>query len=286
LRNSAFQYLRSYLFSRCQVASRSGWTAAGALSRASKSVRNAHYDRRMASAPRHTDHACPAVGDDPDFVTRSLDPTDSRNPRSDPRRRRGWLRDLDSTLGSELEEAGALSRAELVEFVKQPLRGRASPATIDEWWEYAYRRSWIEEHGDRRCRLTTSGLSGLHARRQRDAGIDQAGLGRAILKWVLPASTVGATAYLAGRFPASTASILLVAVGVAVGLILLAPLMRRFDQIMTRQEARRACDWLDDRYVWRIRGGARPTGPAERLYGDNDRSAPGLLDCQPHAKGQ
>jgi hypothetical protein len=190
--------------------------------------------------------------------------------------RRKWLQDLDSTLGGELEDAGALSCAELVEFAKRPLHDRGSPATVAEWWEYTYRRSWIEEHGDGRCRLTTIGLLGLHARRRRDAGIDQAVLGRAILNWVLPASAVGATAYLAGRFPASTVSILIVAIGVAACLILVAPLMRRLDQTLSRQDACRACDWLDNRYVWRMRGGAKPADLAMRLYRDSERSAPGF----------
>lgn len=196
--------------------------------------------------------------------------------RSDPRRRRRWLRDLDSPLGSELEEAGTLSCAELVELAVQPLRGRGSSATIEEWWEYAYRRSWIEQHGDNRCRLTATGLSGLHARRRSDAVIDHAALGRAILKWLLPASALGASAYLVGRFPGWTATIVAIAFGVAVCLILVSPLMGSVNRLMARQEARRACDWLDDRSVFLVRDGASPKHPASRLYCDGDRSAPGF----------
>jgi hypothetical protein len=179
-------------------------------------------------------------------------------------------------LGSELEEAGTLACAELVELAVQPLRGRGSSATIEEWWEYTYRRGWIEEHGDKRCRLTATGLSGLHARRQSDAVIDHGDLGRAILKWLLPVGAVGASAYVAGRYPASTSVIVTIVFGVAVCLILVAPLMRWVDRVMARQEARRACDWLDGRSVSLARGGARPTHPAERLYRDDDRSAPGF----------
>jgi hypothetical protein len=196
--------------------------------------------------------------------------------RSDPRRRRRWLRDLDSPLGSELEDAGTLSCAELVELTTQPLHGRASSATIEEWWEYTYRRGWIEKHGDCRCRLTATGLSGLHARRQSDALIDHGALGRAILKWLLPAGAVGASAYVAGRYPASAAVIVIIVLGVAVGLILVAPVMRWVSRAMARQEARRACDWLDGHSVSLARGGARPTYPAKRLYRDDDRSAPGF----------
>jgi hypothetical protein len=196
--------------------------------------------------------------------------------RSDPRRRRWWLRDLDSPLGRELEEAGTLSCAELVEMAIQPLRGRGSSATIEEWWEYAYRRGWIERHGYNRCRLTATGLSGLHARRGSDALIDHAALGRAILKWLLPAGVLGASSYLAGRFPSWTAMIVTIAFGVGVGLILVSPLMKSVNRLMARQEARRACDWLDDRSVFLVRHGASPANPASRLYCDDDRSAPGF----------
>lgn len=209
---------------------------------------------------------------------------DSNHTRSDPRRRRRWLQDLDSALGRELEEAGTLSCAELVELAVQPLRGRGSSATIEEWWEYAYRRSWIEEHGDNRCRLTPAGLSGLLARRRSDAMIDLGALGRAILKWLLPAGALGASAYLAGRFPAWAASIVIVAAGIAVCLILTVPPMRWVHRLTARQDARYACDWLDDRYVRLARGGASPTRPAKRLYRDGDRSAPGFGDASasPH----
>ncbi len=196
--------------------------------------------------------------------------------RSDPRRRRRWLRDLDSPLGSELEDAGTLSCAELVELAIQPLRGSGSSATIEEWWEYTYRRGWIEEHGDNRCRLTATGLAGLHARRRSDATIDHGALGRSILKWLLPAGAVGASAYVGSRFPASTAVIVTIVLGVAVCLIVLAPLMRSINRVMARQEARRACDWLDGRSVRFVMGGASLTRPPKRLYRDGDRSAPGL----------
>jgi hypothetical protein len=201
---------------------------------------------------------------------------DSSATRSDPRRRRRWLRDLDSPLCSELEDAGTLSCDELVELAVQPLHGRASLATIEEWWEYTYRRGWTDEHGDNRCRLTATGLSGLHARRRSDAVIDHGALGRAILKWLLPAGAVGASAYVAGRYPASTAVIVTIIFGVAVCLILVAPLTRWVDRVMARQEARRACDWLDGRSVSLARGGARPTHSVKRLYCDDDRSAPGF----------
>ncbi len=237
-------------------------------------VRIAHYDRSMATdRPMSTQKATTVIEHE---LEQRTSVGDSSATRSDPRRRRRWLRDLDSPLGSELEDAGTLSCHELVELAVQPLRERGSSATIEEWWEYTYRRGWIEEHGDNRCRLTATGLAGLHARRRSDAVIDHGALGRAILKWLLPAGAVGASAYVAGRYPASAAVIVIIVLGVAVGLILVAPVMRWVSRAMARQEARRACDWLDGHAVSLARGGARPTYSVKRLYCDDDRSAPGF----------
>lgn len=196
--------------------------------------------------------------------------------RSDPRKRRRWLRYLDSLLAGELEEAGTLSCAELTRVAAEPLRGRASSATIEEWWEYAYRRGFLEEVGRGRCRLSSNGRADVSAARQRDAGVDQAALGRSILKWLLPASAVGVTAYLSGRRPAATVTIVAIAVGVAAGLILLAPPMRWFDRAVDQGFARRACDWLEDRPMALVRDRANPALPATRLYCETDRVAPGL----------
>jgi hypothetical protein len=198
------------------------------------------------------------------------------SPRSDPRQRRRWLRNLDSLLAGELEEAGALSCAELTDLAAEPLRGHASSATIEEWWEFAYRRGFLEEVGGGRCRLSASGRAEVRAARQRDAGLDQAALGRSILKWLLPASAVGVTAYLSGRHPGATVTIVAIAVGVAIGLILLAPLMRRFDRAVDQRFARHACDWLEDRPMAVVRDCASRALPATRLYSEADRVAPGL----------
>jgi hypothetical protein len=91
------------------------------------------------------------------------------SPRSAPRRRRRWLRELDSPLGREFEDAGALSCAELVELSAEPLRRCASPQTVEEWWQYAYRRGWLEDHGYECRRLTAFGRAELRDRRERDA---------------------------------------------------------------------------------------------------------------------
>jgi hypothetical protein len=53
-----------------------------------------------------------------------------------------------------------------------PLRDRASRKTIEEWWEYAKRRSWIEEHGPGRWRVTSLGREEVREIRRRIAQPD------------------------------------------------------------------------------------------------------------------
>lgn len=199
-----------------------------------------------------------------------------QNPRSNPRKRRQWLRDLDTVLGGEIEDAGALSCLELGELGAEPLRGRGSPAIVTEWWEYAYRRGWLEQLPDGRCRLSAQGRADLAARRRSDAIVDQSALGRGVIKWILPAGTLGTAAYLSGRYPAALVEIIVIAFGVGIGLILLSPLVARWSHRIDVQNARRACDWLDDRPVFPARDRRQLARPAMRLYEADELSAPGL----------
>jgi hypothetical protein len=92
------------------------------------------------------------------------------NQRSEPRERRRWLRFLDFVLTDEIREAGALSREELMKMSARPLRERASRETIEEWWEYAHRRNWLEEHGTGRWRMTSLGREEVREIRRRVSG--------------------------------------------------------------------------------------------------------------------
>jgi len=87
--------------------------------------------------------------------------------RSDPRERRRWLRGLDFVLTDEIRDAGALSSEELMQMSAEPLRQQASRETIEEWWEYAQRRGWLEEHEAGRCRLTNLGREEVREIRRR-----------------------------------------------------------------------------------------------------------------------
>jgi hypothetical protein len=206
----------------------------------------------------------------------SAEPACCDSPRSAPRRRRRWLRELDSPLGREFEDAGALSCAELVELSAEPLRRCASPQTIEEWWQYAYRRGWLEDHGYECCRLTEFGRAELRDRRERDAWPEPGSIGRAILRWLLPAGAAGASAvYLSGRLPDLVVVIVAAAIVLGIGLIVVSPLSRWLDRVVEGQAARRACHWLDDRPVRLAKYGANQAVRATRLYGVGDPSAPG-----------
>lgn len=130
--------------------------------------------------------------------------------RSDPRERRGWLSFLDVVMTDEIRDAGALSREELIQMAARPLEGRASRETIGEWWEYAHRRSWLEEHGTGRFRLTSTACRGAHSTRRRGLGPDPVAGAGILMKWVLPAIVVGAAGLLSGKYLTPLTGILVV----------------------------------------------------------------------------
>lgn len=197
------------------------------------------------------------------------------HPRSDPRRRRVWLAQLDPILGEEILQAGAVSCEELVLLAERPLKNRGSPAAIEEWWEYAYRRSWIEEHTPERCRMTDVGREGLEKLRQSSAGTDPAELGKGLLKWIAPTGAVAVTAYLSNKQDGAVAAILLIGLAVAAMLFLAAPLVKLLGGPLDRSVARRACMWLEDRDLLLAKR-MRPGSRAERVYAPGDSTAPGL----------
>jgi len=205
----------------------------------------------------------------------STSPSRETHPRSDPRRRRIWLAQLDPILGEEIRQAGAVSCEELAALAERPLKATAGAATIEEWWEYAYRRSWIEEHTPGRCRLTDVGREGLARLRRSNAGTDPAELAKGLLKWIAPTGAVLATAYASSRHDGALAAILLIGMAVAVLLFIAAPLVKLLDGPLDRLIARRACRWLEDRELRFAR--RAPVGRrADRVYGPGQSTATGL----------
>jgi len=206
---------------------------------------------------------------------RSTSPPPPAHPRSEPRKRRAWLGQLDPVLTAEILHAGTLRCAELVVLAQRPLKSRATPATVEEWWEYAYRRSWIEEHTSGRCRVTDRGREELEKLRQSTAAPDPAEMARALLRWLAPAVAVVVTAYLSNKHQEAAATILVIGIVVAVMLFIAAPFARLFDAPLDRSVARRACRWLEDEPVLfgaRVEPGKR----ADRAYPPGEMSAPGL----------
>jgi hypothetical protein len=187
--------------------------------------------------------------------------------RSDPRERRRWLRFLDLVLTDEIRDAGALTFEELVDLAARPLDGRGSRATIEEWWEYARRRSWLEEYGDGRWRLTSSGREELREERRRVSQPDPLVGAKAVTKWVLAVGAIGAAGLLSGKYLTTGIAIVIICATIVVTLLLAALITRFLDPPTERWIARRACDWLDGRRVrWWIRQHPAVEGEVRRLY--------------------
>lgn len=193
---------------------------------------------------------------------------------SDPRVRRRWLRVLDPVLTDEIRDAGALSCEDLMEMAKRRLDGRASRATIEEWWEYAHRRSWLEEHGTSRCRLSSIGRVDIRELRQRISGPDPADWARTLMRWALPAGAIGAAVLLSDKNLAIGLAIVALCVIVALMFFIAAPIARWVDGPMDRWVARLACDCLDGRRVrWWTRQHPAVEGEVRRLYEDDESKA-------------
>ncbi len=196
-----------------------------------------------------------------------MDGKEQANARSDPRARRRWLRFLDPVLTDEIRDAGAVSREELMEMAARPLDGLASRATIEEWWEYAHRRSWLEVHGTGRCRLTRTGRKELRMRRESVDGPDLADWAKTLMGWTLAGGAIGAASYLSGKSGKLWIAILAVCLIVALLLFVASPIARAADRPADRWFARRACDWLDGRPVrWSIRQHPAVEEEVRRLY--------------------
>jgi hypothetical protein len=195
--------------------------------------------------------------------------------RSDARERRRWLRFLDPVLTDEIRDAGAVSREELMEMAVRPLEGLASRTTIDEWWEYAHRRSWLEEHGADRCRLTRTGRKDLRVRRESVDGPDLAEWAKTLAGWTLAGGAIGAASYLSGKSGELWIAIVAVCLIAALLLFVASPVARAIDRPMDRWLARRACDCLDGRRAgWWRRGDPAVDGGVRRLYEGDGPDAP------------
>jgi hypothetical protein len=188
--------------------------------------------------------------------------------RSEVPARRYWLRFLDAPLAGEIRAAGALDFDELVGAVARILRcdqSRVETATIEEWWEYAKRRGWLEPAGSL-WRLSDRALADLREEHERVNSPDPRHLASGIAHWVIPTGLVGLAGLASGRYLVLETAILVMAGVIIVGLLLAAATSRATDPPTDRWFARRACDWLEGRPVPLGLGANRESAGFTRLY--------------------
>jgi hypothetical protein len=182
------------------------------------------------------------------------------------------LRFLDLLLTDEMRDGGAVSLDELIEMADRPLDGRASRETIEEWWEYACRRSWLEEQEAGRWRLTSLGRDELHERRRRASQPDPLAGAKAVIQWGLPAGVFASAVVLSDKSLTTAIALLVICGTVALSLLIVALIVWFIDPPIDRLIARRACDWLDGRRVrWWIRVLPAVEGEVCRLYREDER---------------
>jgi hypothetical protein len=188
--------------------------------------------------------------------------------RSEVPARRYWLKFLDAPLGREIRLAGALDFDELVAAVPRILRcceSLVSRQTIQEWWEFAMRRRWLEPVG-LRWGLTERARKELQEEQQRVNSPDPRHVAGGIARWVIPTSLVGFAGLASGRYLVLEAAILVMAGVIIVGLLLAAATSRATDPRTDRWFARRACDWLEGRPITLALGANRKPADFSRLY--------------------
>jgi hypothetical protein len=195
--------------------------------------------------------------------------------RSEVPARRYWLRFLDAPLAREIRATGALDFDELVGAVPRILRcdeSRVETATIEEWWEYAKRRGWLEPAGPL-WRLSNRALADLHEEHERVNSPDPKHLAGGVARWVLPTSLAGATWLFGAKYLSLDLAVLSLGIVVMIGLLLSAAISRATDPSTDRGLARRACDWLEGRPVPWALGANRRSADFSRLYDTYARGA-------------
>lgn len=188
--------------------------------------------------------------------------------RSEAPARRYWLRFLDAPLTSEIRAAGALDFDELTAAVPRILRcdeGWVKGETIQEWWEFAMRRRWLEPVGSL-WGLTESADKDLRTERERINSPDPKRLAGSVWRWVVPTGLAGAAGLASGKYLVLEAAILVVVGVIVIGLLLGAAISRATDPSTNRWFALRACDWLEGRPVGWAFGANRKPADFTRLY--------------------
>jgi hypothetical protein len=207
---------------------------------------------------------------------------ESPAPQVPERKIRAFLRDLDALLAEEIRDAGTLDPSQLARAATSRLgKDVISQAIVDQWWEYAWRRGWLEEAG-MRCRLSSVASVDLQAARDRTAGPRWGEWAKAIARWTIAGGVVGLAGILSGKNNLAVAISVLVILGALVVTFAIAePISRLMDRPFDIWIARQACDWLDGRPV---RGSIRSRAHSKprRLYGNEEFEAPCLVSDTRH----
>lgn len=187
--------------------------------------------------------------------------------RSEVPARRYWLRFLDAPMAKGFRDAGALDFDELVSAVPRVLRchgGRVSSETVQEWWEFAMRRRWLEPVGPR-CGLTEKAEKDLRAEYERVNSPDTKRLAGHVSRWVLPTGLAGAIGLISAKYLSIDLAIAGIAGVIIGGLLFAGAFTRATDPPMDRWFARRACDWLEGRPTTWALGANRKSADFSRL---------------------
>jgi hypothetical protein len=207
-----------------------------------------------------------------------------RASRSAVRARRYWLTFLDASLAREIRAAGAMDVKELAAVAPRVLgcdADRIGLETIQEWWEYTWRRGWLEPTGSR-CRLSPTARAELRAESERVNSPDPKRLAGGLARWViLPSLTGTAVAVTRGSLSIEIA-VLVIAAVIAVGLLITGAVSAVTDPVSDRWLARRACDWLEGRPLRAPFGASIKAAAFTRLYDAHDREALGLVQPSLH----
>jgi hypothetical protein len=198
---------------------------------------------------------------------------------------RARLRSLDALLAEEMRDAGTLEPNELNKAATLLLgQDVICYEIVCQWWEYAWRRGWLEEAGNR-CRLSGSASADLQAARERANGPDPRKGAQGLARWAVAGGLASVVGVLSGKSNLGAALAILVVLGaIALSLAIMAPLLSLVDRPFDVFVARQACDWLAGR---RMRANIRSRASAEPrvLYKNDEFEAPCLASRPPHSDG-
>lgn len=165
---------------------------------------------------------------------------------------RARLRSLDAPLAEEIRDAGTLDPGELHKMATLLLgRDVISQEIVCQWWEYAWRRGWLEEAGNR-CRLTGVASTDIKAARERADAPDLSKWAPVIARWLFAGGLASTVGVLSSKSDLGASLAILVVLGaLALALAIAVPLVSLIDRPLDLFTARQACDWLAGRPVRR-----------------------------------